>query len=415
MMRNRWVILGILFLSLPCLAASRLIYPKKNISEVSVTLPRVDPTNDIYYARDNIPFEMTRLIANQTSKGVFVFTNGMSDAGPDGKDGGGCYEWEFKTDLPLYTTIGDKRVFKLTDKLGLIIQAGSPWVSESLDKLPQPTPDGLYSQSSTGWCGPNFEDLKVKVTPVLISNNKETAVVTQTEDNVGQLILSQRQRILTMRTVKPKTMPPSHESSGKTQEYVNRLFNGFDAIVADEIPIYINPFTYNVKRMTCAWRNPNDIINDFAINGGQKYAALKNQVVHLPTIGIRSLQNQGEVYGGRINLFWERDCSQKLDVNGNELIVYTNFTDSTNPGNTTDVLSLTADSTAKGVGIKIYPGEETQAIQYGAEGDRSKQRVFLKARSQPTPSYYRIYYAKTSNNVSPGTVKAIVTYTFSYR
>lgn len=411
MMTNRWMILGVFFVSLTSLGADRLIYPKKQVGEVSISLPSVDATNDVYYARDNIPFEMTRLIANQTRRGVFVFTNGMSDAGPSGQDGGGCYKWEFKTDLPLYTTIGNKRVFKLTDHLGLIIQAGSPWVDESLARLPQPTPDGLYSEASTGWCGPNDEDLKVKVTPVLISiSTKEQTYFTQTEANVGDLILSERKKILTMRTVKPETIPPASESSGKTQEYVTRLFNGFDKIVADEIPVYINPFTYHVKKMTCAWRNPDDIINNLT-----KYQALKEQAIRLPTIGISSLQKQGEVYGGQINLFWLRDCSQKLDVNGNELTVYTNFTDATTPSNTTDVLTLTPDSTAKGVGIKIYPGEETQAIQYSVEGDISKQRVFLKARSKPIPNYYRIYYAKTSDNITPGTVKAIVTYTFSYR
>lgn len=86
-------------------------------------------------------------------------------------------------------------------------------------------------------------------------------------------------------------------------------------------------------------------------------ASSKDQVISLRDANSRDLE-RGEVLGGSFNL--------NLNCPNNSQIQYTYaaFTDQSMPSNTSDILTLTNNSNAKGVGLKIYPAGDSQAIRF---------------------------------------------------
>lgn len=185
---------------------------------------------------------------------------------------------------------------------------------------------------------------------------------------------------------------------------------------SDPVPIYINPFTAVFNIASCTY-----------FNG-------RNLVVNLPTVSTRSFTGSGsEVFGGTFTL----DLGQcgvlredgtlvdMVDNLGNLPLssVWVTFTDATDPSNRTDKLTLTDSSTATGVKLKIYPASDSSmnvnAIKFGADsrlkGNENSIQMNYNTSTRAVNQRYIVKYVQDSAQVTPGSVNAIATFTFSYQ
>ena len=91
------------------------------------------------------------------------------------------------------------------------------------------------------------------------------------------------------------------------------------------------------------------------------------------------------------------------------------LTDSTTAGNRSDLLTLTNDSTARGVGIRIRNPSHAP-VHFGpdssARGTPNQWRVGRSERAMQIP--LSAEYVSTGP-VTPGTVRALATFTLSYQ
>uniref|UniRef100_UPI003BEEFBE4 fimbrial protein n=1 Tax=Burkholderia arboris TaxID=488730 RepID=UPI003BEEFBE4 len=111
-----------------------------------------------------------------------------------------------------------------------------------------------------------------------------------------------------------------------------------------------------------------------------------------------------------------------IDCSGVSKNVYMTFTDSLNPGNTGNVLPLTKNSTAKGIGIQILPDGSSgnvYPIAFGPDAGNINQQLVasLNGRSDigKINVNLRARYIQTAEKVVPGTANGMVTYTISYQ
>lgn len=96
--------------------------------------------------------------------------------------------------------------------------------------------------------------------------------------------------------------------------------------------------------------------------------------------------------------------------------MYLTLTDATNPGNRSDVLTLTNASTAKGVGIRIMNG--TTPVQYGPDSSETgnpNQWFATEAGNQTVNIPLSARYVRTSDTLKAGTADAVATFTMSYQ
>ncbi|GAB7127025.1 hypothetical protein JCM19000A_15320 [Silvimonas sp. JCM 19000] len=94
------------------------------------------------------------------------------------------------------------------------------------------------------------------------------------------------------------------------------------------------------------------------------------------------------------------------------------FTDATNPGNTSNTLSLSGSSTAKGVGIQIIPVGTDVPVVFGPDSNiwgASGQREYGSTGPGRYSIPFAVRYIQTSNTVKPGTANGLATFTMSYR
>ena len=108
-----------------------------------------------------------------------------------------------------------------------------------------------------------------------------------------------------------------------------------------------------------------------------------------------------------------------LNCSGLSTQVGITFTDNTNPGNTTSVLSLTPGSTAGGVGIRIaYPSSST-VISYGPDsplaGNPNQLMLGLANNNANHVFSFTGQYVQQAATITPGTAKGIATFTMSYQ
>ncbi|WP_174434391.1 fimbrial protein [Burkholderia metallica] len=111
-----------------------------------------------------------------------------------------------------------------------------------------------------------------------------------------------------------------------------------------------------------------------------------------------------------------------IDCSGVAKNVYMTFTDSSNVGNTGNILPLTKNSTAKGIGIQILPGDgagDSYPIAFGpGTGGINQQLVASLGKSAEIGKInvkLRARYVQTAEKVVPGTANGVVTYTISYQ
>lgn len=156
-------------------------------------------------------------------------------------------------------------------------------------------------------------------------------------------------------------------------------------------------------------------LENFTVQLGGKTCTLlsaKEQTVMMKDTTETAL-SQGEVLGGHFSL--NLNCPTHV-------YAYAVFTDQTTPSNTSDILTLNNNSTAKGVGLKIYPANGGQAIKFN-EAKTDALNITLAHKldnSNSSSGYYKVnerynvHYVKTGN-ISPGTVQGVTTVTFYYQ
>ena len=128
--------------------------------------------------------------------------------------------------------------------------------------------------------------------------------------------------------------------------------------------------------------------------------------VTLPDTLASTLGNNGASIGNT-GFFIGLQC----DANTN---VHITLTDATTPGNRTNLLSLTADSTARGVAIRVRRPDNAP-VSFGpdspAAGNANQWRVGQRSGAVTVPMSAE--YVATGN-VTAGTVRALATFTMSY-
>lgn len=152
------------------------------------------------------------------------------------------------------------------------------------------------------------------------------------------------------------------------------------------------------------------------VNKTCRLTSNKDQVVNLPTISTTTLRNNNEVSAGHFHL--TLDCERNTSLEA----VYVGFADATDKTNTSTTLTLTNDSTAKGVGLKLYADNTGQVIKYNpnveSEVSLNKNdayRLELDRSSGIANASYSVSYVKTSENLTSGSVKGITTFNFYYQ
>lgn len=153
----------------------------------------------------------------------------------------------------------------------------------------------------------------------------------------------------------------------------------------------------------------------------------KNQIVTLKPTSKNALDKQGEILAGDFSL--RLNCN-KTSVNnmppgifGNIGSIYVQFTDQSNPSNNGNILTLTHDSNAKGVGLKIYPANNnSQAVQFSPvqtdvlktiQGGAGITLGDYNGVPITNNLNYKVHYVKTGE-ITPGSVQGIATVTFFY-
>ncbi|CAB3785054.1 hypothetical protein LMG28138_01943 [Pararobbsia alpina] len=154
-------------------------------------------------------------------------------------------------------------------------------------------------------------------------------------------------------------------------------------------PTLLNMPTISVRAQTCRVRT----------------SAVEFQ---LPRIAPRDLPAVGSVAGATKQTI-EISCGSVLDV-------YMVISDVTNPGNRTSTLTLSPGSTASGVGIEVlYLGKR---VSFGPDSSvvGTQNEVLVKSNLKGTGSIWlTAQYVRTASNLREGSVKALATFTLSYR
>ncbi|MEE3608876.1 fimbrial protein [Avibacterium paragallinarum] len=178
---------------------------------------------------------------------------------------------------------------------------------------------------------------------------------------------------------------------------------------SDEIPVYIKPFTLIRNIASCTYRG-------------------SNFNVPLPTVNKNSFRGNGsEVFGGTFVLNLDQcgvlQQDNSLTSDNSLSSVWVTFTDATNPDNRTGLLTLTQDSSAQGVKLKIYPASSNSinqnALHFGADsrlkGNENAKQINYSAASKTAHQRYIVKYVQDGSEIIPGSVNAIATFTFSYQ
>ncbi|MBP0598902.1 type 1 fimbrial protein [Herbaspirillum sp. LeCh32-8] len=114
------------------------------------------------------------------------------------------------------------------------------------------------------------------------------------------------------------------------------------------------------------------------------------------------------------------DLVINLDCAGIASKVTVSLTDATTPGNTSNILSLTPSSTARGIGIEVWQASHDIYV-YGPDtktpGAPNQHLVFVGngSATQLATLNFSVRYVQTANTVTPGSANGAATYTLQYQ
>ena len=166
----------------------------------------------------------------------------------------------------------------------------------------------------------------------------------------------------------------------------------------------------------------NFIFNPIIINGAVTGCtpASNAVVIDMDKIAQSKIENadSSTLIGTKQSVF-----SLQCDPNIN---VFISFVDLSDPTNTSDTATLTADSTATGVGFALT-GPQGKRLVFGPDGSAigvpGQQKYFIQnsgsaysSRNNPISTTFGFSYVrKTDEAIKPGTAKAVIGLTYSYQ
>lgn len=326
-----------------------------------------------FFARDHLPFPLVNYKRTLAGSPVGTLEPRLARRGV-------CFALVvkgFSNRLKQDTLINEegkmKRVYRIDNSnVGVIIEIGDGIDFTAIDRINN---NDTYATNS--FCTRDAINIQARLTPVLLS----------TEPTAVKKIIGNIDNAAVIQVVKAPYARPGFE----------RDFSHFQGFRGDtRINISLTGFSFQLQPQTCKITSPNNIN------------------LNLPTVAAKDIK-AGKRYGGKFNIRME--CPR--DVNEKYISTYITFTDASNPSNRGNILSLTKDSSAKGVGIQLYQGDNPIPISYGADSSKRNnlnQILLGKDIDTPTPhSTFYAYYVNSGDVITPGTVKAIATYTLSYQ
>jgi len=133
-----------------------------------------------------------------------------------------------------------------------------------------------------------------------------------------------------------------------------------------------------------------------------------NVNVELPTISATSLRTAGATAG-------KTAFSVGLSCLRSNSSVYVTLTDATTSGNRTDLLTLAGDATARGIGIRIRRSSNVP-VSFGPDSsDAGNPNQWLVGVARTTASIPMTAEYVATDNVTPGNVRALATFTMNYQ
>ncbi|RQT12936.1 hypothetical protein DF044_15800 [Burkholderia contaminans] len=145
-----------------------------------------------------------------------------------------------------------------------------------------------------------------------------------------------------------------------------------------------------------------------------KITSGKARTVPLPSLYAGSLKAIGDVAPAKSAPFsFDLQCDANLGI-------YATLSDVTNPANTSDVLSLGRGSGASGIGIQIMKQGTDTPLRFGPDSSaKGNTNQWLVGRSSTANTKlsvpFEARYVKTAEKITPGTVEALGSITFSYQ
>ncbi|WP_157647961.1 fimbrial protein [Burkholderia ubonensis] len=135
--------------------------------------------------------------------------------------------------------------------------------------------------------------------------------------------------------------------------------------------------------------------------------------VSLPSVVLYSLKEIGATSSGSASF----SVGLKCDAN---VSAYATMTDISNPANTGNVLGLSGDSGATGVGLQLFRNGQSTALGFGPDssvlGTKNQWLVGTASSSGSTFTIpFVVRYVKTAAEITPGSVSARSSITFSYQ
>ena len=150
------------------------------------------------------------------------------------------------------------------------------------------------------------------------------------------------------------------------------------------------------------------IANTTEVIGGSCQVITPQVFVPMPTASIKNFSHPGSSFG-KTAFTLRLECNSAVGI-------HITLTDASKQGNTGDVLSLTPDSTARGIGYQIK--YNSSAVRYGPDSSAPgtiNQIAVGNATSKSTIALpFTVEYIRT-DTVRPGSANAIATFTMSYQ
>lgn len=259
--------------------------------------------------------------------------------------------------LPVVGTINSQSIYGITEEVGVLV-----WAGDTRYATARPMSGNNWTNVFNQFCTTTSQGYSVYVRPVILKRNT-SSVIDIPYTTIGSI------RIRNM---------SGGTYYGKTE------------------------FTFSLTNMSiingaksCTWINGASQIN----------ANIPLNTISLMSIPFVGSESQGG--GGRLSL----RCPAGVSV-------FATLTDATEPSNTGSILTLTQDSTATGVGLKIYKNNDTTPLSFGPpspiKGNLNQWK--LSTGTETTPSVvFRASYVNTDGSPTAGSVKGIATITFSYQ
>ncbi|EMW9312560.1 fimbrial protein [Salmonella enterica] len=265
-----------------------------------------------------------------------------------------CGGLDAKVNLSVVGSINGQDIYKLTDDVGLLV-----WMGDTAFNKANPMTGNNWRNVFNQYCTHSSQGYSVYVKPVILKRST-TRLFSTPLTTIGSI------RLRPMR---------GSVFTGKT-----------------EFTVSVNNMNINNGARSCTLQTPSGM------------------AVTLPTISQMSIPRAGdEVFAGMVNIRLQCDP---------EVTVFASLTDSTNPANRSDLLTLAGASTARGVGLKIYRNEDPAALKFGADspvkGNENQWRLSVGAETSPSVQL-KARYINTGGYITPGTVTGISTITFSYQ